>query len=151
MKQLRIALELMALNPKIHIGGSFGILLHGFDLGRNLMEADLDMTFDGDDPDEIILPTNANNISAKGRSMDMTLSVMIEGVKVDIQCNPEMHSVPVMYYGNQYNVTKLSDTLMWKKKYADEGHVKHKNDLKLIYAQLIKKHDNQAELSGLSK
>lgn len=52
--------------------------------------------------------------------------------KIDIRVNPEPSFEIIEFEGENYNVSKKRDILFWKKKYADKGVGKHKNDLHFI-------------------
>lgn len=114
--------------PSSHIGGSIGLMIRGIDLKRGLFSSDLDITTNAFDA--------SKNEDWEGRSdgndFDYALKKMHEDghyTKIDIRVNPEPSFDIVEYEGKKYNVSKLSDILWWKKKYADKGVKKHEYDL----------------------
>lgn len=114
--------------PSSHIGGSIGLMLRGIDLKRTLKNSDLDITIDEYEYDE----DSGLDARSDGNDFDYSLKKDHGGchyTRIDIRVNPEPSFDIVYYQGKKYNVSLLRDILYWKKKYADKGVDKHKNDL----------------------
>jgi len=135
--------EFQANHPTAHVGGSIGLMLRGIDLQRSLDKSDLDITVDEfvQSPDERLdLRSDANDFdyafSSPHRNGYYT--------KIDLRITPEPSYDVIEFDGHQYNVSKLRDILFWKKKYADKGVQKHKDDLITIETGIRPKVSSQA-------
>lgn len=130
----------------IAIGGSIGLLLHGFDLGRDLSDSDIDIV----SSNQSILDYNPNQSCTntgelnKKESNDMHGSLVLKTetieLKIDIRLEAPLFGwVKKEYNGFEYNVALVHDILRWKELYANKGILKHKQDLSTIHKQLIVK------------
>jgi len=115
--------------PLSHVGGSFGLLLHGIDLKRDISKSDLDVT-NPDRMPEII--TDNYEESSEPSDFDHRIVIASENnyyVKMEIRVSPEPSFEVIEYEGNKYNVSLLKNIIFWKQKYASKGVEKHYNDL----------------------
>ena len=121
-------------NPTAHVGGSIGLMLLGVDLKRDLRCSDLDITV-SEFTDEDVKKGRFDNTS-NGNDFDWNLVLNDEishyYTKFDIRINPEPSFCTVMYNGEFYNVSLLSNIIFWKKKYALKGVDKHLRDLQTM-------------------
>jgi len=129
--KLKVFQEFQLSNPTAHLGGSLGLFVRGIDLLRDLSKSDLDVTIDEYDVKN--LEKDALHLSSDFNDFDFctTKTIADNGnyVKMDIRVNPEPSFESIEFEGFKYNVSKLRDILFWKKKYAQKGVTKHKNDL----------------------
>jgi len=114
--------------PTCHVGGSIGLLLQGFDLKRDLSNADLDFcsrqVFD------------VSNGSDPGSGNDFDASFVINGIGVEIRFDSEAPYVTIKGIA----VTHYDYILKFKKEYALKGYEKHivdLNTLKISYHENI--------------
>lgn len=120
--------EFQENHPTSHVGGSIGLMLRGVDLLRSLDKSDLDITVDEfvlSDDEKLDQRSDANDF-------DYALSFSHSKgyyTKIDLRITPESSYDVIEFDGHKYNVSKLRDILFWKKKYADKGFQKHKDDL----------------------
>jgi hypothetical protein len=124
--------EFQKKHPTAHVGGSFGLMLRGVNLQRDLSESDVDMTMF--EEFTITPPTSAKRY---GSSNDFDYIELVhtsvgDFVKIDVRVNPEPSFDVIEYQGHMYNVSKLRDILFWKQKYADKGVEKHIADLRTL-------------------
>lgn len=120
--------EFQANHPTAHVGGSIGLMLRGIDLHRSLAQSDLDITVD-----EFVLSDDGKlDQRSDANDFDYALSFPHSKgyyTKIDLRITPEPSYDVIEFDGHQYNVSKLRDILFWKKKYAEKGVKKHKDDL----------------------
>lgn len=113
--------------PLSHVGGSIGLLLHGIDLQRDLTGSDLDITTPEFDTSKLA------GFDERSDANDFDVNIKkTHGeayTKIDIRITPEPPFTVISFDGHLYNVSLLSNIIWWKKKYAEKGVIKHKNDL----------------------
>lgn len=126
-EKLKFLKEFQEEWPESHIGGSMGLYLHRIILPR------LENKWNSCDLD-IVLPKYKGNeyINYESSSKDFDHYFRKDGIKIEIRISPEPQFVVLYYNKIQYNVSKLSDILYWKNKYAQKGVDKHIQDLKYI-------------------
>lgn len=120
--------EFQANHPTAHVGGSIGLMLRGIDLHRSLAKSDLDITVDE------FVQSAGEKLDQRSDANDFDYAFSFphdDGyyTKIDLRITPEPSYDVIEFDGHQYNVSKLRDILFWKKKYADKGVQKHKDDL----------------------
>jgi len=119
--------------PAAHVGGSIGLFLRGINLLRDLSNSDLDImidkfVFDNEALKDYEQVSDANDF-------DYAIKKNVDNdwyVKMDIRVCPESSFDVIDFEGVSYNVSKYSDILHWKTKYANKGISKHINDLEAI-------------------
>ena len=131
--KLQVLREFQDMFPGAHVGGSIGLLIHGINVGRDLSKSDLDITV----PEEIdIYSMPRSTQGSEGCDFDYQITVdrgPFSGyAKIDVRICPEPSFIILSYKGDEYNVSLLRDILFWKKKYADNGVQKHRDDLVCI-------------------
>jgi len=129
-QKLEIIQQFQNKYPNSHVGGSIGLMLLGVDLKRDLSKSDLDITCSEDISREEIINDydERSDVSDFDYAVQKNISDSIY-LKIDIRISPEPSFEVINFNGVNYNVSKLKDILFWKKKYADKGVLKHKNDL----------------------
>jgi hypothetical protein len=127
-EKLKFLKEFQEEWPQSHIGGSLGLYLHRIILPR------LENKWNNCDLD-IVIPFYKNQIitnEGETSNSDFDHYVIKDGIKIEIRISSEPQFV-ILYHNNiQYNVSKLSDILYWKNKYAQKGINKHIQDLKYL-------------------
>jgi hypothetical protein len=125
--------EFQTANPTSHVGGSFGLMLRGIDLKRDLSKSDLDITIDEFELKQLDLLDYEER--SDGKDFDCAIKKKCNDsyyVKIDIRVCPEPSFDVINYKGIDYNVSKQRDIIFWKTKYANKGVPKHINDLETI-------------------
>lgn len=133
--QLKFLASFQVANPISHVGGSFGLLLHGIRY-KELLKSDLDITMPN-------YPVNfkSRNFTinwSKAKSLtDFDHGLVITTDKgftftVDIRISPEPSFVEREYGDYVFNVSRLRDILYWKLIFASKGSRKHQQDLDYI-------------------
>lgn len=134
LEKLKVVRDFQIKYPDAHIGGSIGLLIHGINLKRDLLKSDIDLTVSKDLDENIPV----QYIDASSNNNDFDYNFRVESldnscyVKIDVRVNPEPSFVIMVYEGFSYNVSKLTDIIFWKQKYAKKGFKKHINDLIVI-------------------
>lgn len=119
--------------PTSHVGGSWGLKIHGVDLGRDLSQSDLDFTID-EMPENIKIDGLWEN-GSEPTDFDARFTYDIEPnyyLKIELRVSPEPSFDVVTFNGQNVNVSKKRDILWWKDKYAKKGYSKHMADLEYI-------------------
>lgn len=130
IQKLEVLKEFQSKYPKSHIGGSIGLMLRGIDLRRDLSKSDLDITCSENISKEDLKNDYAERSDVS--DFDHAIEKRFESgyyLKIDIRISPEPTFDVINFNGIDYNVSKTEHILFWKKKYADKGILKHKNDL----------------------
>lgn len=128
--------------PNSHVGGSIGLMLHGYDLKRDLSISDLDIVSDVDytfDPyyvnNEIIESSSVEDFATRfivQHNIESILESIHLHTKVEIRIDTFDKFDVVEYDGYKYNVSKFIDILIWKTKYASKGLRKHISDIYVL-------------------
>lgn len=127
-KVLEIINRLQKKYPRLHVGGSIGLLLHGIDLGRTKYK-DIDFCTDADLFDSIM---DKNWISGN----DFDYKKTVNGIDYEIRIDGSQTFVAKAFKGKYYNVSELKTIVMYKESYMNKGYQKHKDDLKIIYQHI---------------
>ena len=134
--KLSLILIIQRNYPTLHVGGSIGLFLHGYE-PRSLNRSDIDAVID-EFNDDAILKLGAHGTDLYKGSMPSDLDFVFKiptdsgAVKLDLRVCPEPSFEVIEYEGYSYNVSKLRDILYWKKQYAKRGVNKHLEDLRSI-------------------
>lgn len=137
-KKLKFIRKFQKLYPNSSIGGSIGLMLHGIDLKRDLSNSDLDIIVDNDEYDfETGIGKSLNcDIVETSDNSDFFRVFMLHDdnldIKIEIAINRYMKFDVVNYEGHNYNVNKNISTILFKHKYAMNGHIKHIIDLYVL-------------------
>jgi len=140
--------EFQANHPTAHVGGSIGLMLRGIDLHRSLDKSDLDITVD----EFVLLADEKLDQRSDANDFDYAFSFPHSDgyyTKIDLRVTPEPSYDVIEFDGHKYNVSKLRDILFWKKKYADKGAQKHKDDLITIETGIRPKAPSQAAMDDM--
>jgi hypothetical protein len=135
-RKLRIIQSLQDKYPDLHVGGSIGLFLHGFDLKRDISDSDIDLAKSIDDINRV--PDQVTDHFSDG--CDFTYRIEKNGINYEIKIAPEQEFEIKYYQGVAYRVTKLETILFYKKDYAEKGYEKHIKDMEVInsYSLTIK-------------
>lgn len=133
----------------IHIGGSFALLLHGYDLKRPIHDLDIIIPesmndFNYEPVEQAIRELNRNNYKGS-TSMDnfdvgyRTFTSTGEQVNVDVKYTSNITEfIEVIYKEQSFKVTALKYIIEAKMRYAlgrSRSGRKHANDLSLLHEQ----------------
>lgn len=113
------------------IGGSIGLMMRGIDLKRDLRLSDLDVQVIRSSWPVDVFTLEGIEESSNPSDFDHSLRYSIGGpyVKLEVKKMFAIASDMILYEGVEYNVLTTEEILYWKKKYADNGNLKHRDDL----------------------
>lgn len=139
------------------IGGSSGLYLHGYDLGRQNGEIDFDIVmpyYQVFEQDEMIKHVEMFDDKGSGNDFSETALVELDNgktLKFDLVVDPKQKWQKIDYKGNSYKVTDIFTILAAKMKYAQQrGGEKHRNDiLKMIEKPKEKKKSVQEQIDEI--
>lgn len=118
--------------PECHVGGSIGLLLHGYNVGRDLSKSDIDLI----SPSTSMI-TSSYKKESSGSDFDYVLKY--ENIKIDLAIDKQSYE-HLKFNGQFYKVSNIHNIIKYKVKYANEGSEKHNKDLKTLiykYPQLL--------------
>lgn len=123
-KIIKTAIGLLDKYPNSHIGGSFGLFLHGLDLGRTIKDLDICLKSDpGTIPNDKFNPGSFN---------DFDYSIEWNGIKIDVIIAPDQKWSFIEYGGYNYRVTDFNIIHKYKRNYCEKGVEKHCKDVRLM-------------------
>lgn len=125
-KILNTIYQLQQKYKHLHVGGSIGLYLLGFDLKREWKDVDMCSSENIDLPNECKL---RNEFSSNGNDFDYNITR--DGIIYEIKIAEQRYN-KINYAGRVFNVTDIEVILFYKKSYADKGYEKHANDLAII-------------------
>jgi hypothetical protein len=130
-EKLEIVRDLQKEFESSYVGGSLSLLVRGIDLKRSLDESDIDLIIQHSDFEKFYM--KSWECVALGNSFDFDYKVKLEingnKHKMDVSLTKIPNFDVVEYQEHFYRVNNLQVVLEYKKKYANEGDVKHRNDL----------------------
>lgn len=119
--------------PLIHVGGSFGLMLHGINLGRELKDLDFCS------PVYIKMPEAFNKME---RTFDFNDTIydthdfdyqgVFREVFIEIRIDDTQTYKLINRSGFIFKVTDIEIIKFYKQKYADKGYEKHAKDIEII-------------------
>lgn len=132
--KLKILRIIQKKYPKSHIGGSFGLLLNGLTLDRDITSCDLDVIMNDDSFKINDYDTLEMSIEHASDSEDFNRYILkVKSLyQIDISIQTRQTFNIINFEGYNYNVSKIKDILYHKKIYADKDVEKHKKDLVTI-------------------
>lgn len=134
---VEIVKKLMTIHPEIIVGGSTALFLHGIRLKRwKVAQSDIDLIlpyyikFEDDTLNEL----KFRDIDfIKSQSKDFDELVQLNGhIKLDMKIEPKQRYENIVYEDFKYKVSSLEVILEAKCRYALQGNLKHKEDIKEI-------------------
>jgi hypothetical protein len=139
-QKLQLIQRLQQKYPDLHVGGSLGLMLLGFNLNRDMSISDIDLVKKVDDG----RLTKRQSWTYDNARHDFHYRLEQNGITYDIRIDDEQKCTEVVFDGVVYKVSTLETILLYKKIYAEKGVEKHIKDLELINQQLIQFHHDQS-------
>jgi len=136
---IKIVQKMMIVHPELIIGGSTALFLHGIRLKRwrNAM-SDIDMItpyyvkFEDNVLNELVFTEQVERIYQSRKSHFTKIIMVNKDIKMDLRIDPKQQYEYVEYEEFKYKVSTLEIIMKAKCKYAIDGSIKHKEDIKEI-------------------
>jgi len=130
-----------------YLGGSLSLLIRGIDLKRSLDDSDIDLIIQNSDFEKFYL--KSWDCVTLGYSFDFDYNIKLKKSNHIYKMDVVMTKFPkfdvIEYQGHSYRVNDLQTVLDYKKKYASDGNVKHKNDMIAIETGVRPKEETSDE------
>jgi hypothetical protein len=134
-KKLEFIRSLQEKYPTSHIGGSIGLLMHGYNLRDDYTHSDIDMTVDSGSKALEDAQKDSEELMSDVSEFDYRIATSRSGVsmKVDVKVDPTQKYNRIIFEGHQYNVTNLETIIKYKELFAERGVQKHIDDLHRMF------------------